>query len=181
MQSPSFAFVPHHTPGVKVCPRVILVRTAATVSSEGNMLPTSSDEPVSSLGEVQAMKLGEFLMDAHVDDLLVSPAERAVFTASQVAKCQSLTGDRAPRLQLMDDLTDISIGAFSGRAAVEVSRAVTPHSLCACVQVMRPHGPCTACCSRRGLCPDQGQRSQLRPHHGAAASCAACGIIVSFR
>ena len=98
------------------------MRHAATVSSEENLLPASQDEPVSALGEVQAVKVGEFLMDSRIDSLVVSPAERAVVTASQIAKCQSLTGDRAPMLQIMDELADISVGAFSGRDAAEVRR-----------------------------------------------------------
>lgn len=89
--------------------------------------------------QVQAVKVGEFLMDAHIDSLIVSPAERAVFTASQIAKCQSLTGDRAPRLQLVDELADITVGAFSGRLASEVRCRAVPHP-------WRSARPCPPCC-----------------------------------
>jgi broad specificity phosphatase PhoE len=121
--------------------RLILVRHAATVSSEETRLHESMDEPCSALGEVQAMKVGEFLMDVPVDNLLVSPAERAVFTAAAIAKCQSLASNRAPRLQMLDDLRNVSVGEFSGRLAKEV------HSRACCRQQPRmpmatahPHG-----------------------------------------
>jgi broad specificity phosphatase PhoE len=120
VQSPERGFIidgPNVTTPHK---RIILLRHAATISSEENLLPNSTDEPCSSLGEVQAIKTGEFLMDSRIDHLMVSPAERAVFTASKVAKCQSLTGDRAPRLEVTEKLADITVGAFSGRDASEV-------------------------------------------------------------
>lgn len=115
MQSPGREFVVDDPGAAHSRKRVFLVRHAATVSTEDNLLPTSVDEPVSSLGEVQAVKLGEFLMDTRIDTLLVSPAERAVFTASAIAKCQSLTGDRAPRLQMKDELENLSMGGFAGQ------------------------------------------------------------------
>jgi broad specificity phosphatase PhoE len=119
-------------PGAARRKRVILVRHAATVTSEENRLPGDKDEPCSPLGEVQAVKVGEFLMDSVIDSLMASPAERAVVTASQIAKCQSLTGDRAPRLQMLDELADIAVGAFSGREASEAR-------------------PCAACAPARRL------------------------------
>lgn len=100
--------------------RIVLVRHAATVSSEESRLHTTSDEPCSALGEVQAMKAAEFLMDTPIDNLLASPAERVVFTAAAIAKCQSLMHNRAPRLQVIDDLKNVGVGNFSGRLAREV-------------------------------------------------------------
>ena len=122
MQSPERGFIADK-PNALHRKRIFLVRHAATLSSEDNLLPDNQDEPVSALGEVQAVKVGEFFMDSTIDGLLVSPAERAVVTASQIAKCQSLKGDRAPRLQIMDELSDIAVGAFGGRRANEVRRA----------------------------------------------------------
>jgi hypothetical protein len=120
MQSPGQDFLVNHARAKLAKRRIILVRHAATVSTEENLLPNSVDEPCSSLGEVQAIKLGEFLMDTCIDTLVASPAERTVFTASAVAKCQSLVGDRAPRLQLQDDLANLNIGEFAGMQAREV-------------------------------------------------------------
>lgn len=87
-------------PGASRRARVVLLRNAATASSEADLLQSSGDEPCSSLGDVQAVKAGEFLMDTRIDALLVAPAERCIHTAGAVAKCQSLTGDRAPLSQV---------------------------------------------------------------------------------
>ena len=100
VQSPSSQVLAADSPKLK---RIVLVRHAATVSSEDSRLHTTDDEPCSVLGEVQAMKAAEFLMDTPIDNLLVSPAERAVFTAAAIAKCQSLQHNRAPRLQVSSD------------------------------------------------------------------------------
>ena len=53
MQSPGAAFLADD-PG-RPMKRVILVRHAATVSTEDNLLPASVDEPCSSLGEVRLL------------------------------------------------------------------------------------------------------------------------------
>jgi hypothetical protein len=124
MQSPGQEFVIGKLGAIHTKKRIMLLRHAATVSTEESLLPDSVDEPCSALGEVQAIKLGEFLMDTRIDTLLVSPAERAVYTASAVAKCQSLVGDRAPRLQLQDDLANLDIGQFAGMQASEVCSLV---------------------------------------------------------
>lgn len=119
VQSPGRQFLVDK-PGELPQKRIVLVRHAATASSEETRLHRDMDEPCSSLGEVQAMKVAEFLMDASIENLFVSPAERAVYTAAAIAKCQSLTGDRAPRLQVIDDLRNIEVGSYSGRLASEV-------------------------------------------------------------
>jgi broad specificity phosphatase PhoE len=117
VQSPSSEVLARGSPTLK---RIVLVRHAATASSEESRLHTTSDEPCSALGEVQAVKAAEFLMDTTIENLLVSPAERAVYTAAAIAKCQSLMYNRAPRLQVIDDLKNVEVGKFSGRLAREV-------------------------------------------------------------
>ena len=126
MQSPGRQFL---VDGPSAAPpkRIVLVRHAATASSEETRLHRDMDEPCSSLGEVQAVKVAEFLMDAAVENLFVSPAERAIYTAAAIAKCQSLTGDRAPRLQVVDELRNIEVGSYSGRLASEVCPAMPWH------------------------------------------------------
>lgn len=127
VQSPGRQFL-IDAPGEAPRKRIVLVRHAATASSEETRLHSDADEPCSSLGEVQAVKAAEFLMDAAIDNLFVSPAERAVYTAAAIAKCQSLTGDRAPRLQVVDALRNIEVGSYSGRLASEV-RLCAPRSV----------------------------------------------------
>lgn len=133
MQSPSSQVLARDSPKMK---RIVLVRHAATASSEESRLHTTADETCSALGEVQAMKTAEFLMETLVENLLVSPAERAVFTAAAIAKCQSLMHNRAPRLQVMDDLKNVGVGNFSGRLASEVRswlwHSWKPYIFCQC-------------------------------------------------
>ena len=87
----------------------------------------------------QAVKVGEYLMDARIDSLMASPAERAVVTASQIAKCQGLTGDRAPRMQIADELADIAVGAFAGRNAGEVRALRLDDWHTSCPRSSMPH------------------------------------------
>lgn len=136
VQSPGRQFL-IDVPGEVPRKRIVLVRHAATVSSEETRLHRTTDEPCSSLGEVQAVKVAEFLMDACIENLFVSPAERAVYTAAAIAKCQSLVGDRAPRLQIVEELRNIEVGSYSGRLASEVCRLCRPRPRCAggCIPV----------------------------------------------
>jgi broad specificity phosphatase PhoE len=145
LQSPSSQVLARSSPKLK---RMVLVRHAATASSEESRLHVASDEPCSALGEVQAMKAAEFLMDTAIENLLVSPAERAVFTAAAIAKCQSLMHNRAPRLQVIDDLKNVGVGSFSGRLAREVCLKLLealplvstfPHSLATQRSIMLAH------------------------------------------
>ena len=138
MQSPGRQFL-IDTPGEPPRKRIVLVRHAATASSEETHLHRGMDEPCSSLGEVQAVKVAEFLMDAAIENLFVSPAERAVFTAAAIAKCQSLTGNRAPRLQVVEELRNIEVGSYSGRLASEVRRL--------CHQQPHRAGRCSLLCT----------------------------------
>ena len=71
MQSPGPPFQPDEV-GVGVKARIIFVRHGATLSSEDQLLMGTKDEELSTLGEMQAGKTAELIMDLKVHLALVS-------------------------------------------------------------------------------------------------------------
>ena len=65
MQSPGPPFKPDEV-GVGVKARIVFVRHGATLSSEDQLLMGTKDEELSTLGEMQASKTAELIMDLKV-------------------------------------------------------------------------------------------------------------------
>ena len=65
MQTPGPPFLPDEV-GKAVKARIIFVRHGATMSSEDNLLMGSRDEELTTLGEMQANKAAELIMDLKV-------------------------------------------------------------------------------------------------------------------
>ena len=65
LQTPGPPFLPDEV-GVKVKARITFVQHGATLSSEDNLLMGLRDEALSTLGEMQANKAAELLMDLKV-------------------------------------------------------------------------------------------------------------------
>ncbi len=66
MQAPGRPFTPSAETERDI-PRIILVRNGATVSSEDGIMMGSGNDPLTTLGEIQAQKTGEVLMDLKVN------------------------------------------------------------------------------------------------------------------
>ena len=62
MQTPGPPFIPDEV-GVGVKARIIFVQHGATMSSEDNLLMGNKDEDLTTLGEMQANKVAELIMD----------------------------------------------------------------------------------------------------------------------
>ncbi len=60
-------------------------------------------------------------MEVQVDVLMTSPQDRAYHTAKDIAKLQSLAGERAPVLQPHEGLRSRCLGDWEGRLAAEVT------------------------------------------------------------
>ena len=65
MQAPGRPFTPTAETEQGI-PRIVLVRNGATVSSEDGIMMGSGNDPLTTLGEIQAQKTGEVLMDLKV-------------------------------------------------------------------------------------------------------------------
>ena len=65
MQAPGRPFTPT-AESERELPRIVLVRNGATVSSEDGIMMGSGNDPLTTLGEIQAQKTGEVLMDLKV-------------------------------------------------------------------------------------------------------------------
>lgn len=112
--------------GVASSGRLILIRHAATHATEDGLLPGTTDDRCSALGEVQAHKAAEFLMDVRLDTLLASPMQRAVYTSGVVAKCQGLAWDRSPVVQQLPELMNMDLGSFSRQPVRQVQHLAYP-------------------------------------------------------
>lgn len=117
-QTPGPPFVPDEA-GKKVNARIVFVQHGATTSSEDNLLMGSKDEELTTLGEMQAAKAAELLMDLKIQVVLTSPLKRATATAERISKVQSLAGHEQPEIQVLDDLTNRGMGDWEGRHALE--------------------------------------------------------------
>uniref|UniRef100_A0A061QWF0 Putative phosphoglycerate mutase n=1 Tax=Tetraselmis sp. GSL018 TaxID=582737 RepID=A0A061QWF0_9CHLO len=100
--------------GRKTAARIVLVRHAATFSTEDGLMLGTMDEECSPLGEVHSQKIGELLMDSEVGRLFSSPLARARTTAAVVTKYQKLAGNREPRIETMEELLPPDAGDFTG-------------------------------------------------------------------
>lgn len=65
IQAPGRPFTPT-ADSERDLPRIVLVRNGATVSSEDGIMMGSGNDPLTTLGEIQAQKTGEVLMDLKV-------------------------------------------------------------------------------------------------------------------
>ena len=88
LQTPGPPFVPDEA-GKKVNARIVFVQHGATTSSEDNLLMGSKDEELTTLGEMQAAKAAELLMDLKASFSPLSPSKTA-HSVTQVHKnCKS--------------------------------------------------------------------------------------------
>ena len=65
VQTPGPPFLPDEV-GVKAKARIIFAQHGATMSSEDNLLMGSKDEELTTLGDMQASKVAELIMDLQV-------------------------------------------------------------------------------------------------------------------
>ena len=65
MQTPGPPFLPDEV-GVGVKARIIFVQHGATMSSEDSLLMGTKDEELTTLGDMQASKVAELIMDVQV-------------------------------------------------------------------------------------------------------------------
>lgn len=117
-QTPGPPFMPDEV-GVGVKARIIFVQHGATMSSEDSLLMGTKDEELTTLGDMQASKVAELIMDVKVQTVLTSPLRRAQATAQTVSKLQSLAGSPQPKVQVMEELTNRYLGGWEGRHALE--------------------------------------------------------------
>ena len=66
LQSPGPPFTPEDSSGPKPTARIVMIRHGATYSTEDGLLLGRKDEALTPLGEVQANKTAELLMDMKV-------------------------------------------------------------------------------------------------------------------
>ena len=72
MQTPGPPFLPDEV-GVKAKARIIFAQHGATMSSEDNLLMGIKDEQLTTLGDMQASKVAELIMDLQVRLAVVTP------------------------------------------------------------------------------------------------------------
>lgn len=111
--------------GIATRARLVLVRHSATDMTDDGRLQGPEDDSCSSLGEVQAHKVGEFLMDMKLDAVLTTPMQRGYYTGTVIAKCQGLAWDRSPVVQVLPELVNFDAGSFKGKTVKEVCCSVT--------------------------------------------------------
>lgn len=102
------------------CARIVLVRHAATEQTEAGVLMGTQDRACSSLGQVQAHKAGEFLMDMRVRELRVSPLDRAQYTGGVIAACQSVAWGEALGVLVVPELSAFHFGSLEGTTVSQV-------------------------------------------------------------
>ena len=61
-----------------------------------------------------------YAMAVQVKTVLTSPLKRAQATAQTISKVQSLAGYAQPKVQIMEELTNRTLGGWEGRRALEV-------------------------------------------------------------
>eukprot|EP00891_Asterochloris_glomerata_P007803 jgi/Astpho2/7803/Aster-06094 len=113
--SPGPPFTPEDSSVPKPTARIVMIRHGATYSTEDGLLLGRKDEALTPLGEVQANKTAELLMDMKIDTLFSSPLKRSADTARTISKLQSLTGfGVTPFVQQKEELTERDFGEWEG-------------------------------------------------------------------
>lgn len=95
---------------------LLLVRHGETAWNREGRYQGRTDIPLSPEGEAQALRLADRLSDLHIDLAVASPLSRAKSTAEAVLMKQK----SPPKLELYDDLLEISHGQWEGKLATEV-------------------------------------------------------------
>ncbi|KAF6263231.1 phosphoglycerate mutase-like protein [Scenedesmus sp. NREL 46B-D3] len=110
------------------CGRLVLIRHAATDADAKGLLLGSRDEPLNGLGNVQAGKVAEFLLDMKVHSVMTSPARRCLSTAQLVAQLQveasrmgsavaaGSQASKPPRVLVMPELRNLEMGMWEGQS-----------------------------------------------------------------
>ena len=94
--------------------RLIVVRHGETFYNAQRRLTGQSDIPLNSLGERQAVALGDFLAMEHLDAIVTSDLERTRVTASTIASSHGLL------VQEDSDLRELAFGEWEGFTFDEV-------------------------------------------------------------
>ena len=94
--------------------RLIVVRHGETFYNAQRRLTGQSDVPLNSLGERQAVALGDCLATEHLDAIVTSDLERTRVTARAIALCHGLP------LQEDIDLRELAFGEWEGYTFDEV-------------------------------------------------------------
>src|SRR5258706_10327646 len=95
-------------------PRLILVRHGETIANREYRYIGSRDDPLSTHGQTQAEQLAEALSILPVTAVYSSPLQRASSTALSIAARVSF------EVQIVDDLREVSFGAWEGLSRAEV-------------------------------------------------------------
>ena len=96
---------------------LFLIRHAQTRANAGDLFCGSSDEPLSALGETQALALGRRLANEEIAQVFSSPLQRACATALEIARRHNLGVTKVELLR------EQSGGSFEGRPLSEYRRA----------------------------------------------------------
>src|SRR4051812_2817292 len=94
--------------------RLILVRHGETIANREYRYVGSRDDELSSHGQAQAEQLAEALSILPVAAVYTSPLQRAHSTALSIAARHGL------KIQTIDDLREVSFGAWEGLSRAEV-------------------------------------------------------------
>jgi phosphoserine phosphatase len=94
--------------------RLIVVRHGETVYNAQRRFTGQSDVPLNSLGEQQALVLGDCLATEHLDAIITSDLERTRVTARAIALCHGLPS------QEDIDLRELAFGEWEGYTYDEV-------------------------------------------------------------
>src|SRR5436305_10799391 len=94
--------------------RLIVVRHGETFYNAQRRLTGQSDIPLNSLGERQAVAVGDYLATEHLDAIVTSDLERTRVTARTIASCHGLA------LQEDSDLRELAFGEWESYTFNEV-------------------------------------------------------------
>jgi probable phosphoglycerate mutase len=98
------------------------------VDSKGLILG-NRDEPLSGLGNVQASKVAEFLLDMKVHSVVTAPARRCLSTAQLIAQLQveaaraglpvgaGSMSAKPPRVLVLPELCNLDVGLWEGQSS----------------------------------------------------------------
>ena len=110
--------------GRKANGRIILIRHAATFSSEnGLLMGCAIEESCSAQGERELPYLAELMNETSLDRVFTSPASRCVQTAQAVKASQ---GPNCAEIQVSEKLNNMYLAEWEGRRAVDVRASPPP-------------------------------------------------------
>mmetsp|Transcript_38505 Transcript_38505/g.46507 ORF Transcript_38505/g.46507 Transcript_38505/m.46507 type:complete len:551 (-) Transcript_38505:408-2060(-) len=108
--------------------RVILVRCAATDSTEDGLITGRNDEKINMLGRVQARKTAEMLLDVKIGSLVCADSSRSLATANEIADLRELNSEERPDVVVKPELMNLDVGDWEGMPAIEVRGSALPEN-----------------------------------------------------